>query len=163
MSVVQNGLFNHHTKKENETEMKKNETVDTTFEGSLARSEEETTKELQTAKKFLRDIAINLTIKELATCNFKADKQALQEANESTNRLIFKNFIQNLQYLRLSFLNVELSTEVILCDVLVELIRENEEVGFYEISERYKDLFFAILPIAEKQSGCNLRYFGINQ
>ena len=143
--------------------MKKNETVDTTFEGSLARSEEETTKELQTAKKFLRDIAIDLTIKELATCNFKADKQALQEANESTNRLIFKNFIQNLQYLRLSFLNVELSTEVILCDVLVELIRENEEVGFYEIAERYKDLFFAILPIAEKQSGCNLRYFGINE
>lgn len=143
--------------------MKKNEAVDTTFEGSLARSEEETNKELQTAKKFLRDIAINLTIKELATCNFKADKQALQEANESTNRLIFKNFIQNLQHLRLSFVNVELPTEVILCDVLAELIRENEEVGFYEIAERYKDLFFSILPIAEKQSGCNLRYFGINE
>ena len=143
--------------------MKKNETVDTTFEGSLARSEEETAKELQTAKKFLRDIAIDLTIKELATCNFKADKQALQEANESTNRLIFKNFIQNLQYLRLSFLNVELPTEVILCDVLVELIRENEEVGFYEIAERYKDLFFEILPVAEKKAGCNLRYVGINQ
>ena len=116
--------------------MKKNEAVDTTFEGSLARSEEETTKELQTAKKFLRDIAINLTIKELATCNFKADKQSLLEANESTNRLIFKNFIQNLQYLRLSFVNVELPTEVILCDVLAELIRENEEVGFYEIAAR---------------------------
>ena len=143
--------------------MKKNETVDTTFEGSLARSEEETTKELQTAKKFLRDRAKDLVMKELATCNFKADKQALQESNESTNRLIFKNFIQNLQHLRLSFVNVELPTEVILCDVLVELIRENEEVGFYEIAARYKDLFFAILPIAEKQSGCNLRYFGINQ
>ena len=143
--------------------MKKNETVDTTFEGSLARSEEETSKELQTAKRFLRDIAINLTIKELATCNFKADKQALQEANESTNPWLFKNFIQNLQHLRLSFVNVELPTEVILCDVLVELIRENEEVGFYEIAERYKDLFFAILSIAEKQSGCNLRYFGINE
>lgn len=149
--------------KENETEMKKNGTVDTTFEGNLARSEEETTKELQTAKKFLRDIAINLTIKELATCNFKADKQSLLEANESTNPWLFKNFIQNLQHLRLSFVNVELPTEVILCDVLVELIRENEEVGFYEIAERYKDLFFSILPIAEKQSGCNLRYFGINQ
>ena len=143
--------------------MEKNETVDTTFEGSLARSEEETSKELQTAKKFLRDVAINLTIKELATCNFKADKQALQEANGSTNRLIFKNFIQTLRYLRLSFLKVKLPTEVILCDVLVELIRENEEVGFYEIAERYKDLFFEILPIAEKQSGCNLRYFGINE
>ena len=143
--------------------MKKNETVDTTFEGSLARSEEETTKELQTAKKFLRDRAKDLVMKELATCNFKADKQALQESNESTNRLIFKNFIQNLQHLRLSFVNVELPTEVILCDVLVELIRENEEVGGDEIAARYKDLFFAILPIAEKQSGCNLRYFGINQ
>lgn len=143
--------------------MKKNGTVDTTFEGSLARSEEETTKELQTAKKFLRDIAINLTIKELATCNFKADKQSLLEANESTNRLIFKNFIQNLQHLRLSFVNVELPTEVILCDVLVELIRENEEVGFDEIAERYKDLFFEVLPVAEKRAGCNLRYFGINQ
>ena len=143
--------------------MEKNETVDTTFEGSLARSEEETSKELQTAKKFLRDVANDLILKELATCNFKADKQALQEANESTNLWIFKNFIQNLQHLRLSLVNVELPTEVILCDVLVELIRENEEVGFDEIAERYKELFFEVLPVAEKRAGCNLRYVGINE
>ena len=143
--------------------MKKNEAVDTTFERSLARIEEETIKDLQTAREFLRDRANDLVMKELATCNFKADKQSLLEANESTNPWLFKNFIQNLQHLRFSFVNVELPTEVILCDVLAELIRENEEIGCDEIAARYKEWLFEVMPVAEKRAGCNLRYFGITE
>ena len=51
--------------------------------------------------------------------------------------------------------------EVVLCDVLAELIRENEEIGSDEIAARYKNWLFEVLPVASRLAGCNLVYHGI--
>ncbi len=51
--------------------------------------------------------------------------------------------------------------EISLCDVLAELIRENEEIGSDEIAAQYKEWLLEVLPVASRLAGCNLVYHGI--
>ena len=87
---------------------------------------------------------------------------ALRDNDEETAKRTCKRINETIRFREL-FKHVDYPFEVVLCDVLAELIRENEEIGCDEIAARYKEWLFEVLPVAEKQSGCNLRYFGINE
>lgn len=110
----------------------------------------------------LQDNPDDVCFPEIYKCNFEADKQAIIDANDFDEPLFLEDIMRDIKRFRVVLANIELPPVVILCDVLVQLIRENEYFGYDEIAKRYKELFFAILPKAEEAAGCNLRYFGIN-
>ena len=57
---------------------------------------------------------------------------------------------------------IEVKKLLALLNALAELIRFNREQGYPEIASWYKNVFDDVLPVAEKLSGCNLRYVGVN-
>ena len=110
----------------------------------------------------LQDNPDDVCFPEIYKYNFEADKQAIIDANDFDEPLFLEDIMRDIKRFRVVLANVELPPVVILCDVLAQLIRENEYFGYDEIAKRYIDLFFEFLPKAEEAAGCNLRYFGIN-
>ena len=87
---------------------------------------------------------------------------ALRDNDEETAKCTYERVNEMIRSREL-FKHVDYPFAVVLCDVLAELIRENEEIGCDEIAARYKEWLFEVLPVASKQAGCNLRYIGITE
>lgn len=57
---------------------------------------------------------------------------------------------------------LELKKILALVDALAALVRFYRVGGYYKVADWYKKIFDEVLPVAEKMSGCNLNYEGVN-